>query len=766
LGLLSALRSKADAILKQKKHELRSAVSIARAMSSKPVSVGTPSDWKLSPLAFSEAQAAAAFLQTAGGTTEPEQAHQAIMLKQAYDRFAQSIGILDAQIAQVQKLRPAGSSQKQAAAVSKTKTAGKSSPAAASSSIDPAWATFCAGLATTDWAGACSTLNQHLQSRTFMASRECSDVDQVAFDTLRQHKSFSADIELEYPHLCRWFIHCESVFTSTAAPASKAGTKTKASAKQATQEVVNPLDLLKPLEGAVDGQVVTRFPPEPSGYLHLGHVKACLLNEGYARKYNGKLIFRLDDTNPEKEEQEFADSMVEDLTSLGIKPDMFSATSDWFDQLLEAGFQVVKDGKAYCDKTPQLKMQEERAEGIDSEYRNNSIEENLRLMTEMCTGTPEGLLCCVRGKMGMQHKNKALRDPVFFRCKQAVHHRLGDRWTKKIFPCYDFACPIVDSWEGVTHALRDSNYTDRDLLYTWVCEAAGVRVPGRAFFSRLNFVYCELSKRKLGKLVKLGLVKGWDDPRMPTVKGTLARGMSVAGLKQFIYEQASSLNITLQEWDKIWATNKFAIDPIIPRYTVVEDPVKVVLSGDGCPNGVELRSMPMHPKNPSVGEKVRRFTSTVWIDRADTESLKEGQEITLVDWGNCIVSKIATVDGEMTITATLNPTGDFKKTSKITWIAAMTDTVPCVLSDLDHLLAKKELEDGDEIENCLREVTWTDFPAVGEHALRTLKQGDKMQIMRKGYFTCYRPFISDAQPLQLIRIPDGKTKAQAKGTKK
>jgi glutamyl-tRNA synthetase len=229
--------------------------------------------------------------------------------------------------------------------------------------MDPAWATFCAGLATTDWADACTALNQHLQSRAFMASRECSDVDQVAFDTLRQHNSaqVAQDMKREYPHLCRWFIHCESVFTSTAAPASKAGAKTKASAKQATQEVVNPLDLLKPLDNAVDGQVVTRFPPEPSGYLHLGHVKACLLNEGYARKYNGKLIFRLDDTNPEKvfsqrsvllrvicccvtdqEEQEFADSMVEDLNSLGIKPDMFSATSDWFDQLLEAGFQVCR----------------------------------------------------------------------------------------------------------------------------------------------------------------------------------------------------------------------------------------------------------------------------------------------------------------------------------------------------------------------------------------------------------------------------------------
>jgi glutamyl-tRNA synthetase len=762
LTLLGALRSKGEALLTQKKNQLKSAVNTKRAVTSLVVSVGTPSDWKPSPLAFDEGKAVEAFIASVSGTTDPEQAHQAIVLKQTYDRLAQSIGMLDAQIAQVQKCCPAGSSQTRKAATPNSQAAASkpSSPATSSSNVDPAWASFCAEFKAMAWPDACNALNQHLQSRTFMASRECSDVDQLAFDSIRQHKSFGSveDLELEHPHLCRWCLHCEAAFRN-AAPAASAAKSAKPT-KQPTQEITNPLDLLKPLNNAVDGQVVTRFPPEPSGYLHLGHVKACLLNEGYARKYNGKLLFRLDDTNPEKEEQEFADSMLEDLESLGVKPDSFSATSDWFDQILEAGYQVLKDGKAYVDKTPQEKMQEERAEGIDSEYRNTSIEENLRLMTEMCKGTPEGLLCCVRGKMGMHHKNKALRDPVFFRCKQAKHHRLGDKWTKKIFPCYDFACPLVDSWEGVTHALRDSNYTDRDLLYTWVCDAVGVRVPGRAFFSRLNFVYCELSKRKLGKLVKLGLVKGWDDPRMPTVKGTLARGMSVAGLKQFIYEQASSLNITLQEWDKIWATNKAAIDPVVPRYTVIEEPVKVVLSGDGCPNGVELRSMPMHPKNPSVGEKVRRYTSTVWVDRADAESLKEGQEFTLVDWGNCIITKIATVDGEMTITATLNPTGDFKKTAKITWVSAMTDTVPCVLSNLHHLLAKKELEDGDEIEDCLREVTWTDFPAVGEHALRSLKQGDKMQIMRKGYFACYRPFISDAQPLQLICIPDGKTKAQ------
>merc|ERR1712166_1040468 len=194
------------------------------------------------------------------------------------------------------------------------------------------------------------------------------------------------------------------------------------------------------------------------------------------------------------------------------------------------------------------------------------------------------------------------------------------------------------------------------------------------------------------------------------------------------------------------------IDPIIPRFTVVESPVLLQLSGPGCPQGIELKSMALHPKNKDVGTKVRRFSAYVWLDQLDVDSLKPGQEVTLVDWGNCVVDQISDH-----ITGRLNLDGDFRKTVKITWIAAMTDTVPCVLIDLDHLLAKKELEDGDKIEECLREVTWTEYAAVGEHAMKLVRKGDKMQIMRKGYFICHRAYVSEAAPMLLIRIPDGKS---------
>eukprot|EP00658_Telonema_sp_P-2_P057101 TRINITY_DN4555_c0_g1_i9.p1 TRINITY_DN4555_c0_g1~~TRINITY_DN4555_c0_g1_i9.p1 ORF type:complete len:929 (+),score=271.98 TRINITY_DN4555_c0_g1_i9:86-2872(+) len=765
LALLSALRSAGSSRVTARQTAVTSAVRSKQSQTSSPVSLAAPKDYTPDPMQFEEAQAVAAYLAGFDAGDDADLKHHGIILSQTYEKIAHDLGKLACQLDALggAPAKPASSKGKQPAVGASKQPAAAAKQPAASAAVSPAWAAFIQSLSVMPFKDACNSLNDHLAGRTFMASRNLDDTDHLTHTALSGHNQAKFDDELEanFPHLHRWYTHCSALCQGKKTAAAQGGKASAASNSSAPAESSNPLDVLKPLPNAVDGKVVTRFPPEPSGYLHLGHVKACLLNDGYARKYNGKLIFRLDDTNPDKEEQEFADSMIEDLALLGIKPDQCTATSDWFDELLAAGIKFIKEGLAYCDKTPQEKMQEERFDGIESAFRNNSIEENMRLFDEMCKGSDEGLTCCVRAKMGMHHKNKALRDPVYFRCKQAVHHRLGDKWKLKIFPTYDFACPLVDSWEGVTHALRDSNYTDRDLLYTWVADAAKIRCPDRAFFSRLNFVYTELSKRKLGKLVQKGLVRGWDDPRMPTVKGCLNRGMSVPGLRQFMYEQASSMNITLQEWDKIWATNKQCIDGVVPRYTVVEDPVLVQVSGDGCPSDVELRSQNLHPKNPEVGQKVRRYNSAIWIDRADSQSLKEGQEITLVDWGNC---KLSNLSGD-NITGQLNLSGDVKKTAKVTWVAAMKDTVPCILVTLDHLLDKKELEDGDEIEDCLREDSWTERTAVGEHAMKLLKKGDKMQIMRKGYFICHRPYVNDATPAMLIEIPDGKIKKTKTGTK-
>ena len=316
------------------------------------------------------------------------------------------------------------------------------------------------------------------------------------------------------------------------------------------------------LDGATEGNVVTRFPPEASGYLHIGHAKAAMLNNHFARSYKGKLIMRFDDTNPAKENAEFEKVILQDLKLLGIQYDMFSHTSDHFDKMLQLMEKMIKDGKAYVDMTPAEELAQQRLAMQKSRFRDQSVEENLRLWEEMKNGTDTGVKCIVRAKIDYASTNGAMRDPTMYRCKPEEHVRTGTKY--KVYPTYDFACPIVDSIEGVTHALRTTEYHDRDEQYAWVCKALGIREPMIKDFSRLNMVYTVMSKRQLTKFVERGLVDGWSDPRFPTVRGMLRRGMTVEGLTSFILAMGSSRSNAQMEWDKIWATNKKVIDPVAP----------------------------------------------------------------------------------------------------------------------------------------------------------------------------------------------------------
>ncbi|KAH0475045.1 MAG: hypothetical protein KVP17_002143, partial [Porospora cf. gigantea B] len=241
------------------------------------------------------------------------------------------------------------------------------------------------------------------------------------------------------------------------------------------------------LPNAVMGAVVTRFPPEPSGYLHIGHAKAALLNNYFAQRYKGKLLIRFDDTNPSKEREEFRESILEDLNLLNVHGDALSYTSDHFGRLIDIMDGLIAKGICYVDDTPVDQMRLERGEGVDSRARLHSIEENQRRWAEMKSGSDEGLKNCVRAKLNMQDKNKCMRDPVMYRCNaETPHHRTGHQFL--VYPTYDFACPLVDSWEGVTHAMRTNEYADRIPQYFWVQEVCGVRKCEIYEFSRLNFV--------------------------------------------------------------------------------------------------------------------------------------------------------------------------------------------------------------------------------------------------------------------------------------
>ncbi|KAK1578379.1 hypothetical protein Q3G72_029826 [Acer saccharum] len=288
------------------------------------------------------------------------------------------------------------------------------------------------------------------------------------------------------------------------------------------------------LPDAEIGKVRLRFAPEPSGYLHIGHSKTALLNQYFAQRYQGQLIVRFDDTNPAKESNEFVDNLLKDIETLGIKYEAVTCTSDYFPDLMEMAETLIRRGTAYVDDTPRVQMQGERMVGIESKCRNNSVEENMKLWKEMIVGSERGLQCCLRGKLDMQDPNKSLRDPVYYRCNPLPHHRIGSKY--KIYPTYDFACPFVDARQGISHALRSSEYHDRNAQYYGIQEDMGMRKVHIYEFSRLNMVYTLLSKHNLLWFVQNGKVDGWDDPRFPTIQGIVRRGLKVKALIQFILE--------------------------------------------------------------------------------------------------------------------------------------------------------------------------------------------------------------------------------------
>ncbi|KZT09696.1 glutamate-tRNA ligase [Laetiporus sulphureus 93-53] len=602
------------------------------------------------------------------------------------------------------------------------------------------------------------SLDDHLAFRTFFVGHEISAADWIVWGALKGSVKIVGLLKNnKHPHLLRWFSHLESLETTQLVVSSLADAKSQKARSNKTAA-----SFALGLQDAKMGEVVTRFPPEPSGYLHIGHAKAAMLNQYFAKMYNGKLLIRFDDTNPTKERTEFEETILEDLALLDVHGDAVSHTSDYFDELYELALQMIKKGKAYADDTEQMQMREERFHGIASKHRDDSVEDNLKHFAEMKAGTQEGVRWCLRAKMSVDNPNKAMRDPVIYRCNLLPHHRTGDKW--KVYPTYDFACPIVDSLEGVTHALRTNEYRDRNPQYHWMIEALGLRKVHIWDFSRLNFIYTLLSKRKLHWFVDSGIVRGWDDPRFPTVRGIRRRGLTVEALRQFMLAQGPSQAIVSLEWDSLWTMNKKVIDPIAPRLWAIEkvDVVKVTVRGG--PQVPEVKTLPKHKKNAEVGEKQTVFSSKVSIEQEDALSFEDQEEITLMDWGNAIVrSKKTNEDGLITdIEMELHLEGDFRKTKKkITWLAQPTDAHPLVditLLDHDYLITKKKLEENDDVKDFVTPVSEFRADAVSDANVLALKKGDIIQFERKGYYIY--DGINEGRR-EFIHIPDGRAASLA-----
>jgi glutamyl-tRNA synthetase len=493
-----------------------------------------------------------------------------------------------------------------------------------------------------------------------------------------------------------------------------------------------------------------------SGYLHIGHAKAALLNDYFAHElYKGTMLLRFDDTNPSKEKVEFQDAIVEDLALMGIKPDKTSFTSDYFELLYEYCIRMIKEGHAYADDTEQLKMRDERFKGIASARRNRSIEENLAIFQEMKAGSEIGLKNCIRAKMSVDNPNKAMRDPVIYRCNPLPHHRTGSTW--KMYPTYDFACPIIDAHEGVTHALRTTEYTDRNDQYQWFLDTLKLRQVYIWDFARMNFIRTFLSKRKLTKLVEAGKVWGWDDPRMPTIRGVRRRGMTIPALRDFILKQGPSRNIVNMDWTNFWNANKKLIDPIAPRYTAVEKKDAVIATITGGPAAAYTEDKPKHGKNPAVGTKKVAYSSHIILDQEDVKLFAVDEEITLMSWGNAIVRKINGSSPITSIELELHLQGDVKKTDKkVTWLSSEGQSlVPAKLMDFDYLITKDKLEEEDNWEDFLTPQTETTVEALCDENVKELKIDDIIQLERKGYYRVDQVY-AEGKPIVLFNIPTGK----------
>eukprot|EP00080_Pristionchus_pacificus_P009448 PDM69468.1 ears-1 [Pristionchus pacificus] len=529
------------------------------------------------------------------------------------------------------------------------------------------------------------------------------------------------------------------------------------------------------LPGAEMGKVIVRFPPEASGYLHIGHAKAALLNQYYQQTFQGQLIMRFDDTNPAKENAHFEEVIKEDLAMLQIKPDRWTHSSDYFDMMLDMCERLIKEGKAFVDDTDKDTMRAEREERKDSKYRDTPPAANLALWEEMKAGTERGQQCCVRIKIDMKSNNGTMRDPTIYRCKPEEHVRTGMKY--KVYPTYDFACPIVDSVEGVTHTLRTTEYHDRDDQYFFIADALGLRKPHIWEYARLNMTNTVMSKRKLTWFVEEGIVDGWDDPRFPTVRGVMRRGMTVEGLKQFIVAQGGSRSIVMMEWDKIWAFNKKVIDPVAPRYTALDttSPLVPVLIAEMKKD--ESAKVNLHPKDAAIGEKTIHRGPKLLVEQIDAKEMKVGDVVTFVNWGNLKIAKVDTgADGVITaVHATLDLANqDFKKTLKVTWLGdvAAPSTIPVVAVTYDHIISKAVIGKDEDWKQFINRESIEYTKMIGEPAIAGLKKGDIIQIQRKGFFICDHPYAAKSEftgaetPLLLIAIPDGSAQPTKAGAAK
>jgi glutaminyl-tRNA synthetase len=368
-----------------------------------------------------------------------------------------------------------------------------------------------------------------------------------------------------------------------------------------------------------DGRVVTRFPPEPNGYLHIGHAKSICLNFGIAGEYGGKCHLRFDDTNPSREETEYVDSIMEDVRWLGYDwgPNLFYA-SDYFGKMMDFATKMIRHGQAYvCDLSGE-EIRKTRGTltqpGVESPYRNRTVDENLDLFARMAAGESENGTRVLRAKIDMQSPNINMRDPVMYRIQKAHHHRTGDAWC--VYPMYDYAHCVSDSLEGITHSICTLEFEDHRPLYDWFLQTIGLYNPQQIEFARLNINYTVMSKRKLLQLVKEGHVRSWDDPRMPTISGLRRRGYTPESIRLFCEKIGVAKRDAIVELPLLEHCVREDLNKRADRRMAVLDPLRVVITNYD-EDRVEEMDVVNNPEDPSAGTRKVPFCRELYIERED-----------------------------------------------------------------------------------------------------------------------------------------------------
>ena len=420
---------------------------------------------------------------------------------------------------------------------------------------------------------------------------------------------------------------------------------------------------LPPLEGAVHGKVVTRFPPEPNGYPHIGHAKAAIIDEEYARMYGGILILRFDDTNPLKEKLEYYNAITEGLKWLQIKPDVTKNTSDDIELLHNYGRKLIELEGAYVCTCSQEIIHDLRSKGFACECRHDPSTATER-SEKFFHGSYEQNEAIVRFKGDMGDQNTAMRDPTLFRIIDFDHPRLANR--VRVWPTYDFAAPIEDSIDGVTHALRTKEYELRNALYFAILDRLGLRKPYLMEFSRLEFEGIPVSKRKIGPLIENGMIKSWDDPRLPTLAALKRRGFVPEALRKFVLSLGFTLAETKPPFESLEAYNRKIIDPISLRLFFVKNPVAVHVRG-GREMEVVLKN---HPTDSRLGTRKLKVGNSFYITEDDAKGLKVGDEIRLIELYNIKVTNIDWKNDTISlITAEVGDDEIRQSMPKVQWIA-------------------------------------------------------------------------------------------------